>query len=323
MKLRWSWSLVGLLLAATTVQAAEQMTPADAAGLMRKMNFAARMLSYTGVYLYQEAQTMETLRLVHLFDSGGEQERRESLDGVPREYIRNNEMVVLNLPNERSTYFDKQKANKWFPGIAPDQIADVLANYNFVRLDNERVAGYECQAVWLEPKDGLRHPLKLCIEPGHGLMLKSVRYSPERGEPIEQTAFTQLEFTVSDKKLLKPVYGVRGPADKPAAGAASATIEVGLEARRLPQGFRLIKEARSRLPGGSKPAAHYLYSDGLAEVSVFIEPASNAALTVPVDLKKRGNISFFARQAGSWRVTAIGPVPLQTVKLFTQAFEER
>ncbi|MFC4159198.1 MucB/RseB C-terminal domain-containing protein [Chitinimonas lacunae] len=321
MKLRWS--LLGLLLLAVTAQAAEQMTAADAAGLMRKMNFAARMLNYSGVYLYQEAQTMETLRLVHLFDASGEQERRESLDGMPREYIRNSEMVVMNVPNKHSTFFDRQKANKWFPGIAPDQIADVLANYNFVRLDNERVAGYECQAVWLEPKDGLRHPHKLCIEPGHGLMLKSVRYSPERGEPIEQAAFTQLEFTVADKKLLKPVYGVRGPVDAAKREVAGPNIEVGLEARRLPQGFRLIKEARSRLLGGAVPAAHYLYSDGLAEVSVFIEPASNAAVTVPIDLKKRGNISFFARQTGTWRVTAIGPVPLQTVKLFTQAFEER
>lgn len=323
-------ALCGVLLAVTSAHAADLLlTTSESVNLLKRMGAAARSLNYSGVYLYQHADSMETFRLVHSFDAAGEQERRESLDGVQREFVRSNDQIVCYVPDARPFTLDRRAANKFFPGVVPDQMADVMTNYAFKRLGSERVAGYECQSVLLEPRDQLRHPHKLCVEPNSGLLLKSTMYSPnnKRGEPIEQFAFTQIDIGGPiDKRQLKSVLAAKAlPLEPPSRGAPSqASAQAGIQAEfasaNLPSGFRLVKETHSQLPGKSLPVLHYLFSDGLATVSVFIEPASDGPVSLPL---AQGTVNFFSRQVDGWRITALGEVPLRTVQLFTQAFSPR
>ncbi|HEY9102986.1 MucB/RseB C-terminal domain-containing protein [Chitinimonas sp.] len=319
--------LCGLLLA-VSAQAADLLTTPESANLLRKMGAAARVLNYSGVYLYQHTDMLETFRLVHAFDAGGEQERRESLDGVPREFVRLNDQITGYMPDAKPMVLDRRAANKFFPGIIPDQIIDVLANYNFKRLNTERVAGYDCQSILLEPKDKLRHPHKLCVEPNSGLMLKSTMYSPEGGGALEQFSFTQLEIGGPiDKRALKSVLASRAlPADPPGRASNSAPMPATdlaqFDTSNLPNGFRLVKEARSAMPGKRQLVQHFLYSDGMVTVSIFIEPAGNGPVTLPL-AQGSSNISFFSRQVDGWRITALGEVPLRTVQLFAQSFSPR
>ncbi|GAB3249986.1 MucB/RseB C-terminal domain-containing protein [Chitinimonas naiadis] len=321
------FGLCGLLLA-VSAQAAELLTTTESANLLKKMGAAARVLNYSGVYLYQHTDLMETFRLVHVFDAAGEQERRESLDGVPREFVRNNDQIIGYMPSVKPMALDRRAANKFFPGVIPDQIVDVLGNYSFKRLSTERVAGYDCQSVLLEPKDKLRNPHKLCVEPNSGLMLKSTMYSPDGGGQLEQFSFTQLEIGGQiDKRALKSVLASKAlPADTPARStppSPSASSDLAqFDTSNLPNGFRLVKETRSQLPGKRLPVLHYLYSDGMVTVSIFIEPAGNGPVTLPL-AQGSSNISFFSRQADGWRITALGEVPLRTVQLFTQSFSPR
>ncbi|QDQ25540.1 hypothetical protein FNU76_03765 [Chitinimonas arctica] len=318
--------LCGLLLLAASAHAADLMTTNESANLLKKMGVAARSLNYSGVYFYQHADVMETFRLVHQFDAAGEQERRESLDGLPREFVRNNDQIVGYVPDLKPFTLDRRAANKFFPGVIPDQAVDVLNNYNFKRLNIERVAGHDCQSILLEPKDRLRHPHKLCVEPNSGLMLKSTMYGPEHGEVLEHFSFTQLDIGGQiEKRLLKSVLASRAlPADppRPSAGLAPAVAMAQFDTVNLPSGFRLIKETRSQLPGKQLPVLHYLYSDGMATVSVFIEPAGNGPVSLPLTQGK-SNFNFFSRQADGWRITALGEVPLRTVQLFSLAFSPR
>jgi sigma-E factor negative regulatory protein RseB len=55
-----------------------------------------------------------------------------------------------------------------------------------------------------------------------------------------------------------------------------------------------------------------VYSDGLATVSVFIEPGAPAADPEPV--QRRGPLSAFTRQVGDARVTVVGEVPPTTAR---------
>lgn len=324
MKLRLG--ICGLLLCALSASAAELLTASESVSLLRKMGTAARSLNYSGVYVYQHADVMETFRLVHAFDASGEQERRESLDGVRREFVRTNDQIVCYSAEARPFLLDRRAANKFFPGVMPDQAADVLSNYAFKRLDTERVAGHECQSILMEPRDKLRHPHKLCVEPNSGLLLKSTMYTTGRREPLEQFAFTQLEIGGPiNKQLLKPTLAGKAPPPAPAVAAkpqtpSPAATEVQFVAENLPGGFRLVKEATSQMPGKALPVAHYLYSDGMATVSVFIEPASNGPVSLPLT---QGTLNFYSRQIDGWRITALGEVPLRTVQLFTQAYSPR
>ncbi|MGQ5521877.1 MucB/RseB C-terminal domain-containing protein [Chitinimonas sp. PSY-7] len=327
MKLRFG--LCSLLLV-VSAQAAELLTASESVNLLHRMGMAARSLNYSGVYVYQHAEMLETFRLVHAFDASGEQERRESLDGLRREFVRTNDQIVCYLPDSKPFVLDRRAANKFFPGVMPDQAADVLSSYAFKRLDTERVAGYDCQSILMEPRDKLRHPHKLCVEPSSGLLLKTTMYSTGRREPLEQFAFTQLEIGGQiNKQLLKSVLASKAlPLEMPATPAGPRTAPVvspelstaQFVVDNLPGGFRLVTETRSQIPGKSAPVLHYLYSDGMATVSVFIEPAGNGPVSLPLT---QGTVNFFSRQIDGWRITALGEVPLRTVQLFTQAYSQR
>ncbi|PHV11577.1 MucB/RseB C-terminal domain-containing protein [Chitinimonas sp. BJB300] len=314
------------LLLVMSAQAADLLTASESVNLLHRMGMAARSLNYSGVYVYQHAEMLETFRLVHAFDASGEQERRESLDGLRREFVRNNDQIVCYLPDARPFTLDRRAANKFFPGVMPDQASDVLSNYAFKRMEPERVAGYECQSILMEPRDKLRHPHKLCVEPSSGLLLKTTMYTTGRREPLEQFAFTQLEIGGQiSKQLLKSVLAAKSlPLEVPVAPRippVSPDVDaVQFVAENLPGGFRLVTETRSQLPGKALPVLHYLYSDGMATVSVFIEPAGNGPVSLPLT---RGTVNFFSRQVDGWRITALGEVPLRTVQLFTQAYSQR
>lgn len=313
-------------MAAVPAYAVELMTTGEAANLLKKMVAAARLQNYSGIYLYQHADVLESFRLFHQFDANGEQERRESLDGFPREFVRNNDQIIGYLPGAKPMALDRRAANKFFPGVIQDQATDVLNNYLFKRVGTERVANYDCQMILLEPKDRLRHPHRMCVEPSSGLLLKSTMYGPDRLEQLEQFTFVQLDIGGAiDKQALKSVFAAKSlPADPPVKNNGSAntasTDLARFDTNNLPSGFRLVKEVHSQLPGKTVPVMHFLYSDGMATVSVFVEPASNAPVNLPL---VQGTVNFFSRQVDGWRITALGEVPLQTVQMFTLAFSPR
>ncbi|WP_374356982.1 MucB/RseB C-terminal domain-containing protein [Chitinimonas sp.] len=343
----------------SSAQAAEVLTTLEASGLLKRMAVAARVLNYNATYLYQHADNMETFRVVHVYDANGEQERRESLDGMPREFIRNNDQIIGYLPDEKPFTLDRRTANKFFPGVILDQAVDVLSNYTFRRLGMDRVAGYDCQLIVLEPNDKLRNPHKLCVDVRSGLLLKSVMYSPDDRGVMEQFAFSQLEIGGQiDKRLLKPVLMAKSnnaatltskiasllglpsaaanasPPPGPTAPAPVAAIPAPLAAMvagpstasgamavgDLPAGFHLLNETLSQMQGKPKAVRHLLFSDGLVNVSVFVEPSGNGPISLP---RQQGALNFFSRQIDGWRITAVGEVPLKTVQLFTMAFEIR
>jgi sigma-E factor negative regulatory protein RseB len=319
----WHVAVCGVLCcAAGAALAADFLTQSEAATLLKKVSQAARVSSYSGIYHYQSTTDSQTFRLVHVFDAVGEQERREALDGPQREFVRVNDQVTCYIPGVRPLSLDRRTANKFFPGIMPDQIADVLSNYAFRRLGVERVAGRECEAILLEPRDRLRNPHSLCVEPNSALLLRSTMYTPDLQQILEQFAFTQLEIGAAiDRRELRPVMASRAaplPPQRPDAGLAP--LEVNYELRNLPSGFRLVKETTVRMPGRSQPVQQLLFSDGLATVSVFIE--ASEASPAPV-AAQRGTVSVYTRQVGNWRITALGEVPVATVQLLSQSLDLR
>ncbi len=317
MKLRLG--LCGFLLAAVSVHAAELLTTSESADMLRRMIGAARGLNYSGIYTFQNGDVMETFRMAHVFDANGEQERRESLDGEQREFIRRGNQLICLLPNRKPFLLDQKVANKFFPGFIPEQATDVLANYSFRRYGMDRVAGYECQTFVLEPHDRLRLPHRLCVEPNSGLMLKSLTYSPIDQTQVERFAFSQIDIGGQiDARLLKPSNPAALLTLAPANAQTGASQSSGMGIANVPSGFHLVKETQNQMHGRAKPVHHYVFSDGLASVSVFVEPLDNGPVTVPI---KPGRISYVSREVQGWRVTVVGEVPPQTVQMFAQAFE--
>lgn len=317
------WPIVFLGLSAPNL-AAEPGDPQDGLAWLKKMASASRQLNYTGTFVYRHSNQTETSRIVHYVNvAGGEFEKLETLDGPAREVIRTNDQVTCYLPNTKTVIIEKRSARR-FPALLPEQLNGVADNYAVRKSGMDRVAGYDCHVVVLEPKDKLRYGHQFCAEVGSGLPLRA-RTLDEKNEPLESFAFTELKIGGSfNRDKVKSRYAAKSQdwkIDRSALVAAELTAETGWVLTQQPAGFKKLTELKRSIAGRAATVSHIVYSDGLAAVSVFIEPLPK---TRPAQsLSHQGAVNIYIRPVADYMVTVLGEAPAATVMQIANSLEFR
>ncbi|MBE0620572.1 MAG: MucB/RseB C-terminal domain-containing protein [Burkholderiales bacterium] len=314
--------ILALLLLALSVQTAR--ADGDALAWLQRIHVATQKLSYTGTFVYRSGEQAETSRIVHVVDHSGIRERLETLDGYPREIVRNGDEVKCYLPDRMTVKVDKQTDHKIFPQLLPKNLQDISEHYTLSTGEVERIAGHDSQAIALQPKDKLRYGRKLWADQKTGMLLKSQTFDVE-GEMIEQFAFTQISIGGKiDYEELKPrLLGKARVWHIENSGAVEANLAAsGWTINSQLPGFKKVTEMK-RTQGGSKEVGHVIYSDGLAAVSVFIEPMANKTSLPPAGLSRQGAINIYSRQIASHLVTVVGETPAESVKSLAESVEYR
>ena len=309
-----------MLLLALTMQAA--WAEGDALSWLRRIHTATETLSYTGTFVYRSGDQTETSRIVHVVDRRGTREKLETLDGHLREIVRNGDEVKCYLPDSMTVKVDKQTDHKVFPAMVPENLQDISEYYALSAGAVERIAGYDSQTLLLQPRDELRYGRKLWADVKTGMLLKSQTFN-DKNEPIEQFAFTQISIGGKiDRRQLKSKFLTESRTwhiDNSAAVAASLAASGWSIDPELP-GFKKVTEMK-RTQGGSTEVGHVIYSDGLAAVSVFIEPMANKTSLPPPGLSRQGAINIYSRQVASHLVTVVGEAPAASVKRLAESVE--
>lgn len=290
-------------------------TSAEAQDWLQRVVDAPRQHNYIGTFVYSSGGHMETSRVVHMVDEEGESERIEVLDGSPREVVRNNDEVRCYFPERNTVVTEKRGLRKFFPALLPEPLSKLNDNYIVKKGGKERISDYECQVIVLESRDNMRYSQKLWVDISTGLLLKAAVI--DGGQVVEQFVFTQLEIDGEiDKELLKPNYLTKA-AKLHITKLVSSKMgkgELGWQVEGLPPGFMKVTEVKRSLAGKSTSVGHIALSDGLAAVSVFIEPAEESDFQpVQKSYPRQGAINIYTRTVGSNMVTTIGEVPPATV----------
>jgi sigma-E factor negative regulatory protein RseB len=311
MRLRF---LLIFLLAASGAQA---QSP-EALGWLRKMHDATHKLSYRGTFVYQSAGRSETSRITRLVDAGGDTEKLEVMDGVPREIVRTKDTVRCYLPGARLIKVDR-RTERDFPALLPERINAVAKHYEISLGETRRIAGYDCQAVVLSPRDNLRYGYKLYADVNSGMLLRAVTLDAA-GEQIEQFSFTQLALGGVTRDMVRPRHASREWRVEDAAAAPARLAGWSLSSE-LP-GFHKVVELKRRI-GESRSAGQVVYSDGLAAVSVFIESLEGRSDPVRPGLASMGAIHIYTREVANHVVTVVGEAPAASVQRIADAVEYR
>lgn len=306
------------------VSAALAQTDTSALQWLQRIYAATQKLSYTGVFVYQQGQQVETSRITHIVDASGPRERLETLDGIPREIIRTRDQVVCYLPASMTVKIDKQSGTRMFPAILPEQLKELSENYNIRKGDVERVGGYDCQVIILEPRDRMRYGHRLWADLNTGMLLKAKTFD-EKNEMLEQFAFTQLQIGGAiGREQLKARFS-RASRDwrvEDSGAVRTNLAEAGWTIRSSPPGFRTVTELLRTL-GGTSGVGHIVLSDGLAAVSVFIQPATSKQPASRPGLVRQGAINVYTRPVGDYWITVVGEAPLESVRYIANAVEYR
>ena len=286
---------------------------------LKSMAFAAHQTDYTGTFVYQYGNQVETSRITHISDRDGEYGRLEGLDGVRREIIHNNDQV-WSYVGDRQVSVEKHQRRRSFPALLPEQLSLLSENYQIRRVEQDRVAGFPANAFLFLPRDNLRYTHKLWAHTDSGLLLKAAVLD-FRGRVVEQYAFTQLTIGGNiDRKWITPNKSVSYHSHHPYAASPPSPPETekhtvhesGWQVDLLPPGFKKTLEISRPLRGKQTPVTHLIFSDGLAGISVFIEDIISKP-DVRIGLSSKGVLQVYSKVSGHNLITVVGEVPPRTV----------
>ena len=290
-----------------------------------RMVGAAHKLDYSGTFVYQNSAFSETSRILHLVAGGRELERIEVLDGSPREVVRSNDEIKCYMPESHTLIIEKRSQQRSFPALAPAALAG-LGDYYVVRKGPVgRVADRESQSIVLEPKDDLRYGRQFWADSRSGLLLKAALLN-ERGESIESFSFTQLQIGgVIEEEALKSRYATRSNdwLVRNVRATQSRGEDAAWQFKTMLPGF----SKRAGMLRGPRPdlseSMHLMFSDGLAAISVFIEPLRKQDKQSELGMMSMGATNVYRRIVGDHLVVLMGEVPQASLKKFGDGIEPK
>jgi sigma-E factor negative regulatory protein RseB len=313
-------ALVGSLACAGAAGA----EPMDATAWLRKVAEASHQINYAGTFVYQHGRQVETSRIAHWVDANGEHETLETLDGPSREIVRTNDSVTSYLPDSKTVVITKRHGRQ-FPALLPEHLTGIADNYAVSKGDTDRVAGVDCQMIVLEPRDNLRYGHRFCVEVSSGLLLRARAYD-ERNEMIESFAFTQLALGHAvTKDMLKSKYAAKSQdwrIDRSALERGETSQDSGWVLKNQPAGFRKVMEMRRTIAGRAATVSHIVYSDGLAAISVFIEPMPKTPPPAGA-VAYQGAVNIFVKAQAEQMLTVVGETPARTVRQVAESLSPR
>jgi sigma-E factor negative regulatory protein RseB len=290
---------------------------------LSRLHEAPRERSYVGTLVVSAGEAMSASRIWHVCNGAQQMERIETLTGAPRTTIRRNSDVITFDPETRTAWMEKRESLGVFPDLLRTPANQIPELYHVDERPPERVAGHMADVIELVPRDTLRFGYRIWSERKTGLVVK-MQTLGEDGQVLEQVAFTelQLDAPVRMDKLRRMMADTRGyQVLKPNLRKTTPEAE-GWRLREPVPGFQSVSchVRESTGDGDAGAPMQWVFSDGLASVSLFIEPfdpqrhdAEGHAVT--------GATHSLAQRLGDYWITAMGEVPPRTLRLFVQGVE--
>ena len=293
----------------------------DGLALLQRIAQGSRQLTYSGVFVYRSGSRVDTSRIVHSVSDGVELERIEALDGSPREVLRAGSEVKCFFPEDKLLIIEARSSQRGFPSLLPAGLGSLPEHYAIHGGNSGRIAGVSSRAVLLKPRDEWRYGHEFWMDVASGLLLKATLLGAA-GEALESFAFTQIKIGGPlEHGALKPGFDPDKVRVQYVRTTEMRPEDAGWTFRTQLPGFRKVA-AMKRLAGDAgAESMHVVFSDGLASISVFIEPGETAG--EQESTATLGPVNVFRRQVDQHRVVVIGEVPAIAVRRLGEGIERR
>jgi len=327
-------SVMGMALAlclAVGVPGAGAAQPgiADGEPWLQRIQHAAASTSYQGTLAFNAGGSVTSTRVLHYCDGRQTYERLELLDGESRLQYRHNDQVLTLWPASKRAMLEHRDPVAQFPALPVASSARVLENYELHKLGQERVAGQDADVLLLKPRDRLRFAQRLWAHRETGMMLRNDVLGPA-GEVLESATFVDLR--IGGKPHPEPILKAMKQLDglqvlRPVSERTQLDAEGWVIAKPVP-GFQLVSCTRRPLDasGSDKGAplqvVQSVFSDGLAQVSVFIERYDPQRHPKAMATSMGSSNTVMLRR-GDWWLTVVGEVPLATAQQFESLLERK
>lgn len=290
----------------------------EAFAWLDRMSNAIQDLNYRGTFVYQHNGKLDAMRIVH---RGGEDSRQRlfALSGAAREVIRDQEGVTCILSDSQAVMVDRSLPRGPFAAL-PRDLEQLSRHYRFSLGGIGRMLQRRSQVVVIEPRDDYRYGYRFWLDSEHALPLRSELVTAS-GAALEQMMFTRLEvLTHIDDAELRPELGgehFTRYEGSPSAAAQEipADADSGWEFAWLPPGFELRGHNWHGMPVSGQKVEHWIFGDGLATVSVYIEARDENTPPGLQGLSNMGAVNAMGRALDDgYHVIVVGEVPAVTAE---------
>ena len=311
------------LLSATLLVAGSALAsdpPQSAAEWIEWANEARERNSFIGEFVYRHGNDIETMKIWRAADpESGIRERLISLSGDPREILRGDDSVTCILGNSQSVLVDRRQLRRPLSARIPEDVERLRPHYRLQLVGEDRVAGRRAMQITLEPQDDLRYGYSVWLDHETGLMTRAEVIDPDN-QVIEQLMMLDIDPREQiDPVLLEPTLSGEGAeytlvtSDLARANAvpdADSREEWAMEEQLA--GFAVQMNRMQQLPGRPHPVRHLMLSDGLATISVYIEPEGQAEGFEGG--MQMGAMNAYGRTSDGYQAIVVGEVPAATVE---------
>lgn len=292
----------------------------DAWLILQKAAYAARELNYQGVFIYQNGSQTRSVNITHVNDSGRELTRNMVLDnkaGQLREVFSQGSDIVIFHPKNDKVIIEKRRGQNLFPAMLPVNLQPLKLSYSARIGMMDYVAGRQAQVIELIPKDAFRYSYKIWTDTEFGLLVKMTLLN-DKTETLEQIAFQELSMLNSrDLNWFQPKIDISKNYVMEDVATHNRVHSDWIIAE-LPPGYTKVDHVELMVNGRTSPVNQMIFSDGIASVSLFIEPIIKG--TRPkTGFKLVGSTNICANIIDGYQVVVVGEVPLATVQQISKA----
>lgn len=309
----WRASIALLLALFLAPQVSAQQPSAEQAGVLwfDRMATALRELNFEATLVQVQGDRIQPILWLH-------GRHADDLEVELLIHLNGADVRILRLGDQTSYYF--QPADNSYSinsdstyGLLPAAFYKPFAQlndyYQVIAGRGMRVTGRDTQYLRLVSRDNSRYHYSLWIDRETGMLLKLQMLTPQ-GQVLEQLQLTSFQLSEELPVSLADLQGVQRPPRLFDANSAVAP-QFGFTPSWLPIGFKLQRQTHRLLYATQIAHDHFLYSDGLTEVSVYVSRKRDQALP---ELAFEGAESFYNSSNGDFAITVVGKLPVATLK---------
>ncbi len=270
---------------------------------------ASQLFDGTFIYLYgDQVQTIKVHRSLN--DKGQVIESFTHVD-QPQE---NHSRILVNqyctLKNGWQYQFNAMSSS--FPFRINNHYKQLQKYYQFKSIPSQKVANVATRGLRIKARDPYRYSYKLWFEPQSATLMK-YQLLDEDDKIVEQYLFTDISFYPSTvyPSTVPTISGSQQNApscDKRFEGLQTAITKY-LNLDLFPAGFEPVSYRKARINHDERQAEQFQISDGLADVSLFIEDVIDKSKHIS-GVMRMGPMTVAGKTLGTHQITVIGAIPV-------------
>jgi sigma-E factor negative regulatory protein RseB len=283
----------------------------EAKSWLNRLSQSLKQLNFSTSFVVVKNNQAEPYHWLH----GVSQDKLEleiiaRLNGPRRDVLRKGGVVSYIEPEKEVYSIAATSLTSPIPSIFSHNISDLEGSYRFISVGRSRVLGRVAQLIRIVAKDNHRFGYWLWLDQQSGLLLKTAVIT-RQGQMLEQIQFTHLDITNDISENLVQLQETQLPA------VIELTVDDKVatlfwQINWLPKGFKAVKSNRRRIHQNKKPVEFMLFSDGLVDISVYVNPSADKQR--PAEYASDGATLVFNRIINGLEVSVVGKIPLATAK---------